>query len=526
MMSKKLTRALGRILRLKAPTKTSNRPSTAKSSGPAMTTYRAGNYNTGISEQAVEQKATEDGEAGSLDPLHVGKNSHPHAVDHLVEGHEAAVGVIGYDLRETVQSRDELLNRELEEVNRTEAEALEAIDEHTSALRQLLVQSQKMRAARLPAPGPRSFLRLLLLLLLLFVGDWGLLALGFQIMGLSDRPWIPGVAFTDDLHFAALSAVVALIFLGHIVGGHVRRIEHAFEVRRQAGERNRDNFPKPAIFDYVWTVVTFATAVGGMIALSSIRAEYLTAIGVDANSSAFVGVQFLILTAAIGISFAHANPESAMWRSVEQGLNAATVKRDQAVGNHTTAVGDLNYMVDRRLADIAQAGHHVHADAANVRGQVAAFKRRYILAQLEPAQEQLFREHLNTTGYQDGELLERLTGVMPISEFSKAATEKVMDALASALEEISTLRAQIDQIEINKLDLPEVEELFASRRADLTEIAEDDSTSAAPISTPEGTEQPPTEADVSTAATKLHPVSTATWDDDSVDDADAAQELA
>lgn len=507
----KLARALGSKFESKqGPVKAATRPSTAMSTS-TMTTYRGGTYNTGISEQAVEQKAIEDGEAGSLDPSNVGKNSHPHGVDHLVEGHETATSVIGHDLQDAVQSSDEQLNRQREEVIRTEAKALAAIAEHTSAQRQMLVQRQKMRAAGLPVPGRRNFLHLVLLLLLLFVGDWGLLALGFQIMGLSDRPWIPFLSFTDDLHLAALSAVMGLVFLGHTAGGHVRRIEHALEVRRQAGD-NRENFPRPAIFDYVWSLASFVTAVAGMVCLSTIRAEYLKAIGVDADFWAFVGVQFLILVAAIGISFAQANPEAGKWKSVDTALDAATAMLDETVDSHTNTVGLYNAIIDRRLADIAKAGHHVDADAANMRGQIAAYKRRYILAQLEPAQEELFNEHLTAPAYKDGELLKRLTGVTPFPVFSKAVTQKVMDALAAGVQEISTLRAQIDQIEINKLDLPGTAELLDAKRAAASEEESADAAQAPPAPAP--------------AATKLHPLPTATCDDETAGDTDDTSESA
>jgi hypothetical protein len=528
-MSNQLNRAFGSMEgSIRTPKKTALTLSTKIPTGSPMTTHRGGTYNTGISEKAVEQKAIEDGQAGILDTSMVGKNSHPHAVDQLVEGQDAATGVVAYDLRDTVQGAAEQLNRQQEEVNKTEAETVEAIDEHTSATRQMLVQRQKMRAAGLPVPGRKHFLYPVLQLLLLFLGDWGLLALGFQIMGLSDRPWIPLLAFTDDLHLAALSAVVALVFLGHIVGGHVRRIEHALEVRRQSGD-DRDDLPKPAVFDYIWAGAAFATAVAGMICLSDIRAEYLNAMGVDANFWAFVGVQFLILAAAIGISFAHANPEAEKWKAIDKALEASTVKRNRTVGSHIAAVGNFNAIIDRRLADIAQAGHHVSTDAANARGQIAAYKRRYILSQMEPAQEQLFADHLKTKDYLDQELLRRLTGITPFPVFSKAITQKVMDALAAALKEVSTLRAQIDQIEINKLDLPDESELFASKRAAVEEEA-----TAADASE---TEPPEADADVETvevdatdtpAGSKLHPVPTTTEDNDVVtaDDPDDSRESA
>src|SRR5687767_5079456 len=77
-----------------------------------LSTSRAGAYNTGISEAAIEQKGIEDGQVGLLDPETIGReNSHADACDHLAEGHEAATGVIGFELRGAVQVVDERLER-------------------------------------------------------------------------------------------------------------------------------------------------------------------------------------------------------------------------------------------------------------------------------------------------------------------------------------------------------------------------------------------------------------------------------
>jgi hypothetical protein len=431
---------------------------TSSMSTSSLATGRGETYKTGLTEEAVDRLAVEDGQAGSLDPMNVGKNSYPYVVEQLVECHEGAASVISYDLRDEVQSIDEELNYGSQRIDVTEAFALEAINEHTSALRQWLVQGQRMRASGVPNPARKALLILAALVLALFVGDWDMLAVGFQVMGLSDQPWIPHVPFTDELHFAALSSVVALVFLGHVVGSHIRRIQHSLELRRQAG-LDADEFPKPATFDYVWALGAAVLAIGGMFALSAIRAAYLAAMHTPVNFWAFTGVQLLILAAAVGIGFAHANPEATMWRSVETTLAAADARRTEAIDRHAAAVGDFNSLIDRRLAAEAKAGHHVDADGANARSAITAYKRRYILAQLEPAQEQLFTDDLEPHVYDDGELLKRLTGVKDFPEFSKFVSETVKKALADSGKEISTLRARIDQIEIDKLELPDVPEL-------------------------------------------------------------------
>lgn len=477
---------------MKNPLSTAGRktppPTSATTPSPNLATYRSGSYNTGIPEQVVEQKAADDGKGAILDPNTVGTpNSHPHAADHLTEGHDAATGVIGHDLRRAVQAVDEYLARLQEYVKGTEAEALKAISEHLSAMKIWLVQHHRMIAAGLPFPSRKDTVLQGLRLVLLFMGDWSLIALGFQILGLSDRPMIPFIGVTDDLHLAALSSVAAIVFLGDFTGYHLRRIEHALEVRRQAGRENRDKFPKPAAFDFIWTFACFAGALAGVFSLSAIRAEYLRQMGVDASYWPFLGIQFIILAAAIGLGFAYANPEAKRWRSVDAAKNAAESKRSATVTEHVEVAANHNAHVDLRASLKAQAGHHVDTDAANVRGQHAAYKRGYIKAQLEPVQESLFAEHKVPTVYDGTELLDRLTGITPFPDFAKVGTNKVMAADSKALREIATLRARIDQIEIYKLDLPELEELtedVSEEETGLEGDTADPAKASEPVTTP------------------------------------------
>lgn len=424
-----------------------------------MSTRRGGTYNTGISEADVESKAHEDGQAGSLDQANVGVNSHVHAADHLVEGHEAAASTIGHDMRDDVQVVDAELDHLGEHVDQTAADALESIDNHKSAARHALVQDEKMRASDTTLPSSGRTSKYIALLLLLFFGELALVAVAFQVMGLADKPWVPGLVFTDDLHLAALSIVVGLVILAHLVGHHARRLEHALQTRRHAGPKGNGH-PKPALSDYLCVGVGLVVAIAGTIALSAIRASYLRAIGAEAHQAAFTVVQLVLFAAAVALAFAHANPEVDRYNQVQKTLADATTERDAKVDAHVKIVGKHNSLIDLRVATLAMAGHHVDANAANVRGQISAYKRRYILDQHEPVREQLFAEHLTPTEYEDGELLKRLTGIAPLPVFTKGATKAVFDALAAERAELSTLQARIDQLAIDKLDLPDVSDTF------------------------------------------------------------------
>lgn len=425
---------------------------------PSLATSRSGAYNTGIPEADVERKAVEDGQAGVLDPTVVGVNSYPHAVDGLADGHDAATGVIAHDARGDIDAVDSHLEEQTLRFVSDLAAALDANSAYEVVERRRILQLASMKAKGLPIPSRRRFFLLVAALVGLFVGDWGLITLGYQVLGLSDRPWIPGLAFTDDLHLAAFSSVFALVVLGDGVGDRLRRIEHALNARRIASETDRDRLPKPAPFDFIWLAVCLLGALAGLAALSHIRAEYLTALGSDAGALAFFSIQLVILLAAIALGFHHANPEAKNWATADKNATAAAARRDTAIEALNTTGSRINAAIDHRDAILARSGHHINTDAANARVQAAAYKRRYLLSQLEPAQEQLFAEHKAPREYAAKDLLSRITGITPLTEFEKVSTQPVMDAMEHTRIRLDVLRARIDQIEINKLNLPDLED--------------------------------------------------------------------
>lgn len=449
---------------------------------PNVATFRDGLYNTGISEQDIEQKAIEDGQSGVLDPAVVGVNSHPHAIDGLVYGHNAAASVIGYDTRDELQVVDGALEKEMLNFESTKAGALDANSNYESAERERILQWRRMKVTGLPVPSKKASIILIAAMVGLFVGDWGLITLGYQVLGLSDHPWIPGFAFTDDLHLAAFSSVFALVVLGEGVGDRLRRIEYSLDNRRLADEAEREKLAKPAAFDFFWLAVCFVGAVTGLIALSSIRSDYLRALGEDTGGLAFFGIQLTILLAAIALGFVHTNPEAKRWKSIDKKANTAKSERTTTTDAHTASGSRVNAAIDQRNAILAKAGHHVGADAANVGTQASAFKRRYLLSQLEPAQEQLFGEHKATNQHTVEDLLAQITGIKPIADFEKVTTTEVMKAFEKTRTKLDTLRARIDQLEIDKLGLPDLID-----EGDLTETDADKQTSKVTVEKPAAT---------------------------------------
>jgi hypothetical protein len=120
--------------------------------------------------------------------------------------------------------------------------ALDSLGTWRSACIALLILHHTITSSGLPVPGKRPLWHLALPLFVLFVGDWAIVTVAFQVFGLSDKPWVPGLGFTDDLHLAALTSVFVLIFLSHGAGDKLRRVPTlASGVGRPSARRPRSH---------------------------------------------------------------------------------------------------------------------------------------------------------------------------------------------------------------------------------------------------------------------------------------------
>lgn len=440
--------------------RSSSTPSTRSSGSPvSLSTSRAGGYNTGLAEPDVLANAHEDGQAAVLDPAVVGVNSHPHAIDALTHGHDAAVGVIGHDSRGDLHRIDHALAGDLAAFTVSEQAALEANGRHEAAERQKILKEQQLTARGLTIPVRYGTAVLGAGLGLLFGGEWALNALGFQQFGLSDRPWLAGLGFTDELHWAALSAVLAIIILGELAGTRLRTIEYLQGVYRGATGAQRRQVHPPALTDYLLLAGFALGAVAGVVSLSMMRSSYLREQDSAASGGlAFFGVQLVILLAAMALGYWHHHPEAAAWKSIAGNAATALRARDTTLQEHTATVHRINAAIDQRQAVLAQAGHHVRTDAANVNVQHALYKRSYLLAQPEPATDALFGDHLTPSAPADADLLATLIGITALPVVAKVTTDRVTAALEASRARLENLRARIDQVAINALDLPQLED--------------------------------------------------------------------
>lgn len=444
---------------------TSRTTSSRTQSSATYTTFGSDTYNTGKANDEVEDSAVEDGSYGVGNPDITGENALLHFLNALVSGHRSARGVIAHGMRGMLQEIAATLAVLLPQIKVSRAAALRAIDAHTSAQKQNLVLREEHRASGVLLPKRRGWLHIFGFVLL-FSGDWTLITTSFQLFGLSDHPWIPGLGFTDDLHIAAISAVAMLVIIAELLGGRIRALLHDL---RQRGERGST----PWIVTAVLTVALLVFGVVALIGLAEMRSEYLIQNGIDANSWPFIVLQLGIFIAAIGLGYVGApDPEAVEWRrKLERSVGEVNTTGDaqhHALSTYSAEVGRYNAGVHQLNTVTAQAGHHVLTDRHSVGVQGPMYLRRYLLSQ---SADQIADKAVPTSGYEDvpsyteASLLAALTGVKPLPKFSLLSTAALEQHLADARAEVEQLRWRIDQKGIDALELPEYEKSERERLA-------------------------------------------------------------
>lgn len=435
------------VPRKPAPPDVSVRPSAP------LRTAVGNHYPSGYSDADVERFASEDGNASVHDPAMWGANTSPRIVDVLNAGHDSTVSLIAHRLREDSQEIVQRIEAAVPQARTAEQATLTALDTERAASIALLMLRYTITGAGLALPSKQAWWRLAVPLFLLFVGDWAIVTVAFQVFGLSDRPWLPGVGFTDDLHLAALTSVLLLVFLAHGAGDKLRRVAHTCERRRLVRDQEvRNTLPRPSLIDLAIIVVCLLVALWVLVGLGTIRANYLLTQGIPAETTPFLALQIGVLTAALYLSFRHAHSYAEEWTETERRLLETRRSRAEAQHAFDTLVGSINADIDLLDAFLAQAGHHAQVDESNVRRQASLYVRRDILSQPEPTEEQLFPDALPapTSAEPDG-LTARLLGVTAMPTFSKLDPEPVVTRQQDIRDELRELEDRLRQRQLDGL---------------------------------------------------------------------------
>lgn len=429
-------------------------PPTPSGAGLAKSAGR--DYPGGYPDEAVDILATEDGTAAVHNSDNWGDNTHPVVFDMLDEGHGTQRALIAHELREVLQQTFARIETKLPALASAVTDAKDASNKWLAAQVDSLELAQRLHTLGLDRPDPRALAKSLILLAALFVGDWALISVSFQILGLSDTPWVPPFAMTDDLHLAALASVAALVILAHGVGARLRAIEHAFTQRHRTKDAAaRSALPGVSWFDILILGVFLALAVTVVVGVGAIRIDYLAAQGVPVQGAPFIGIQLAVLGAAVALTFHYTHPLARKVQEVDKKEKSTAVAYTGCSESVIGLAGAINTDVDLVGTLQAQAGHHTHADRANAQRQQRAYQRRTILSQPEMTTTRLFPAALPVIAdLSDADLLRVLVGIQALPEFTKASTAEMVEHHEKSVAAVRTLADRFAQARLADL-LPE-----------------------------------------------------------------------
>lgn len=457
-------------------------------------------YVGGYHDQQVAEIGTQDGNAGLGVTDTFGENTTAHGAGIVVTAHAAQKGLIGYDLAGVIRDLDARRHDTSARYGTKVAVFTRSLGRMTDASIHRANIAFQRAVLGLGAPQPWAPFALLAILSVLFIGEIGLLASALQSMGLSDVPLIPGISLTDELHIAALAAVVALAVVSHAVGHTLKRLKTDTDIRRlEIVGRVRGRLPNPSRFDMAIAVVAGLCGIVAVAGMVMIRGEYLAESGSEITSGPFILIQVALLAAAVLSAYYFADPTAAAYRHAVKKENERVAETEQHLSGLEALAAEHNTIADTLEAEIHGAVQHALVDQANAARQAEHLYPRAVLHGLpEPVAEKLF-----AAGHPEVEqkTAEQLRGELAwtIKAPEQLSTEKCQKAFADAVGKVdareSKLRALLD------------ERVLPSRPADEFDYAVAEELSTAPEHA-DGSKTPPGVADAGSEAEGpvLHPV--------------------
>lgn len=441
-------------------------------------------YVGGYSDPAIEDFGVEDGEAALNDPSTWGEeNSRPTSIEVFDDAHETQTHLVGDAMRADVQTIATDIVQKVPLHSTAAANATTASDESTSAQIRRLALEGKLVKLGLATPDQLAFLKSAGILLALFIGDWALIAVSFQTLGLSDQPWLPGFAVTDDLHLAALASVVTLVILAHGTGSKLRHLAHGARLRRRITDvEEREKLPRVSVLDIVLASIFFGFAAAAVIGIGVVRIDYLLTSGLPVSAAPFLLIQAAVLVAAVVVAYEFTHPLGREWKSSTAAVTKSGKHVQHCIDALDRSTGSLNADIELLDATVARAGHHVGADESNTIRQSWLYVRRATLSQPETTTEVLFPEQLPAPAHLEGdELLEELTGITSLPKFVRVTTEAFHKHHAENQAAVRAVAALLERVELSDaFDADDVAGLEIARPvAPLVAVAKTDEEDAA-----------------------------------------------
>jgi hypothetical protein len=252
----------------------------------------------------------------------------------------------------------------------------------------------------LPDTRRRRFLQEVGWLTVLAVGDMLLISLAFQLFGLSDKPLLGFLPFSE-LQLAASTAIAALQVLARITGHRMKRCLHLFVVSVRDWEGGTSGERRGRIAQLAETGVQ---CLGGLLGLgvllfglNAVRSRYLASVGIDGQGTSFLLIQLGIAAAGVLIAAHYAHPYDEEWRSVSETAAEASAALDGQVAELTALKSAHSSLIREHENAKSRYLEWEGATNRNVERQNELYARGVILSQPEPTTERLFDDELPKT---------------------------------------------------------------------------------------------------------------------------------
>lgn len=349
-------------------------------------------YPGGYSDADVAEIGTQDGAAGVGVTDTFGENTVAHGAGLVTAAHDAQVGMIGHELAGVLGELDRRCHAIGARFATTTARFTREVGVALDAMQHRANVAHVRRSLGLGDPRWWAPLALFGVLVALFLGEIGLLASALQSMGLSDTPLIPGVPLTDELHIAALAAVVSLALVAHAVGDTLKVLKTDADLRRTEIEpRVRARFAKLSRFAMVLAGVAGLCGLVAVAGMVLIRGEYLAESGSEITSGPFILIQVALLAAAVLAAYHFSDPTAHAWRDAAKKEDASIEMAEASLASLDSDAGEHNSIAQQRETEITAARHHVGVDRANaVRQSRHLYPRQVLHASPEPVAAKLF----------------------------------------------------------------------------------------------------------------------------------------
>lgn len=383
--------------------------------------------------------AMEDAEARVHVRSEWGENSQPRAIQVLHSAWRVTSGLIGHDLRASIESIDQRLVRLGPAAEAAEQETLDQLAEsERDGLALLRLRGHIREAGYRHLPSRRSFALLCVAFLALVAGDWDPISTAFQVFGLSERPWIGFLKFSDPVHLAAAGSLFALLLLAHHAGIELSKAVHVLlcAVRGPADNPTAQKAPSPGgspsaggrgdrftaplgrpfgmqlIVPLVLCGGCLAAAMMVLYGVNTVRGAYLASRGVQGELAAFVEIQGGVFAAGVVMAMLLAHPFAREWADTSRRRDAALEGVREAASRFEGLLGTIAALGAQRESLIALAAHHLEVARQDTLRQAALYVRQVILSQSEPVQEELFTKDLPSLEKRtDSELRSQLIGI-------------------------------------------------------------------------------------------------------------------